>query len=241
VNPVKNIQKPPASWLRGFPVIRGSINNTLIRYEYGFGFGGLYHPYTEVLASGTVFAGARLLAAFYDGMELWRGNLNDWQALPVQAWRFGKSVRTERLEKRVPSVHFGWLPGEMSTQAKERAEHLFRLRESIDRQGYVCDSQQPIDGVWVGKTFLVLGGQHRVAVLISLGWERIPVRTIGRKNTPKRLVAKRLPLVRAGHLALEDATAVLNRVESGFTPPMARLAGFPFAGRPMGAGTDASL
>ena len=200
-----------------------------LSYEYGFGFGFRYHPYTEVLACEKVSNATTLLAEFYDAMETWRGHLNNWQALPVQAWRFAKTKRIERLEGRVPSIHFGWVPDEGRLQAQYRAEHLFRLRDSIDKTGYVRDPSHPIDGVWVGKTFLVLGGQHRVAVLASLGWERIPVKNRGRKNTPQKLVAKKLPLVKSGHLPLDDATQILSRVEKGFSLTEAKASGFPFA------------
>ena len=209
--------------------IERQLSLSHFRYEYGFGFGGLYHPYTEVLASGSVETGTALLDTFYDAMEQWRSELNDWQALPVQAWRFGKSKRTERLVGRIPSAHFGRVSDEGPQQARKRAEHLFRLRDSIQKNGYVREFSHPIDGVWVGKTFLVLGGQHRVAVLASLGWDKIPVKNLVRKNTPKKLVAKKLPLVISGHLSVEDATQMLSRVEKGFSFSMAKEAGFPFA------------
>ena len=214
------------------PTFFCSIRNQALhgfRYEYGFGAMDLYHPYTEVLASATVSEGAELLSEFYDAMEKWRGQLTDWQSLPVQAWRFGKSKRLERLAQRIPSIHFGWVPGEGSEQALQRTEHLFRLRDSIDKDGYQPGSSPPIDGVWAGRTFLVLGGQHRVAVLASLGFEKIPVKNVGRKNTPRKLVAKRLPLVKAGHMPLEDAERILSRIEKGFSREEARKWGFPFA------------
>ncbi len=215
-----------------------AVSTTDFRYEYGFGFETLYHPYVEALQTGSVKEGAVLLEAFYDAMEKWRSHLNDWQALPVQAWRFGKSKRTERLVGRIPSIHFGPVPSEGAHQAQERTEHLFRLRDSISATGYHRDSSHPIDGVWVGKTFLVLGGQHRVAVLASLGWDKIPVKNLGRKNTPKKLVAKKLPLVTSGHLALEDAKQILSRIENGFGLSEAKEAGFPFAATPS-KGSDA--
>jgi len=201
-----------------------------VRYEYGFGFGGLYHPYTEALKLSTIAEGASLLADFYIEMERRRAELNDWQALPVQAWRFGKTKRAERLEGRIPSIHFGPLSPEVRKQAQERVEHLFRLRDSVEREGYISKDSQPIDGVWVGKTFLILGGQHRVAVLNNLGWERIPVVNRGRKNTPKKLVAKRLPLVKSGLLSVDDAESILTRIEEGFGKDQASAWGFPFAG-----------
>ena len=216
-------------WVRYQLSFHQDIKTSQVRYEYGFGFGNLYHPYLEVLEAGSVREGTVLLEAFYDVMEQWRSGLNDWQALPIQAWRFGKSKRTERLSGRIPSIHFGRLTSEGPRQAQERTEHLFRLRESISATGYHHESSHPIDGVWVGKTFLVLGGQHRVAVLASLGWDKIPVKNLGRKNTPKKLVAKKLPLVASGHLALEDATQILFRVEKGFGLSQAIDAGFPFA------------
>ena len=220
-------------------VFRGRVVGVgQLSYEYGFGFGPRYHPYTELLACETVSDATALLAEFYDAMEKWRSHLDDWQALPVQAWRFGKSKRTERLVQRIPSIHFGPVPSEGPHQAQERTENLFRLRDSISATGYHRDSSHPIDGVWVGKTFLVLGGQHRVAVLASLGWDKIPVKNLGRKNTPKKLVAKRLPLVTSGHLALEDATQILSRIENGFGLSEAKEAGFPFAATPS-KGSDA--
>jgi len=210
-----------------------------LRYEYGFGFGGLYHPYAEALTSSHVVEATELLESFYEAMETWRGELNNWQALPIQAWRFGKSKRTERLEGRIPSIHFGAIAAEGEGQAKRRAEHLFRLRDDIDRGGYQSDNSQPIDGVWVGKTFLILGGQHRVAVLDNLGWEKIPTINVGRKNTPRKLVAKRLPLVKSGHLSLDDAAHLLARVEDGFSKSQAKRWNFPFAHSHSLGGSDA--
>jgi hypothetical protein len=201
-----------------------------IRFEYGFGFGDLYHPYAEVLKSPTIAEGQALLESFYEAMENWRARLNNWQALPIQAWRFGKTNRAERLEKRIPSIHFGPILAGGPGQARARVEHLFGLRDSIDRNGYRTQNSQPIDGVFVGTTFLVLGGQHRVAVLDSLRWETISVMTIGRKNTPRKLIASRLPLVKSGHLPLDDARQILLRVEKGFSQDEAVRWGFPFAG-----------
>jgi len=210
-----------------------------LSYEYGFGFDSRYHPYTEALSCETVSDATTLLAEFYDVMEKWRALLNNWQALPVQAWRYGKSRRIERLEGRIPSVHFGWIPDERTNQAHQRAEHLFRLRDSIDKIGYVHDPAHPIDGVWVGKTFLVLGGQHRVAVLANLGWEKIPAKNLGRKNTPRKLVAEKLPLVASGHLSLDDAKQILSRIENGFSLSQAKASGFPFASSRPSRSSDA--
>jgi hypothetical protein len=211
-----------ASFPRRLPV-------KILRYEYGFGFGNLYHPYTEVLRASNLAQGIDLLEQFYSAMSLWRAGLNNWQALPVQMWRFGKSRREEFLTDRVPSAHFGRVPGQSSRQAKTRAEHLFSLRDSISRHGFTPRGPQRMDGVWAGRTFLVLGGQHRIAVLEHLGWEKVLVVGRGRKNTPKRLVAPRLPLVKGGHLSLQDAENILARVEGGFSRVDARAAGFPFA------------
>jgi hypothetical protein len=205
------------------------VSTLAIRYEYGFGFGDLYHPYSEVLSASTVTEGAAVLAAFYDVMETWRSGLTEWEALPVQAWRFGKTRREERLNGRIPSALFGPVVEEQPDQARHRTEKLFSLRDSIASKGYGRPTH-PIDGVWVGRSFLVLGGQHRVAVLASLGWEKIPVKTLRRKNTPRKLRANRLPLVRSGRLPLDQAQNILKRVESGFSRNLAQELGFPFAG-----------
>jgi len=223
--------KRPQQWglsLTGLTPTR-KVPAMAIRYEYGFGFGDLYHPYSEVLHASTVAEGASVLAEFYDAIESWRSNLPDWEALPVQAWRFGKTRRVERLLGRIPSALFGPVVEEQPDQARSRTEKLLSLRDSIATAGYGRPTH-PIDGVWVGKTFLVLGGQHRVAVLASLGWERIPVRTVGRKNTPKRLTLNKLPLVKLGYLPPGQAVTILGRIESGFSRSLARELGFPFVG-----------
>jgi len=220
----------PDSLTQGFRTdffVKRQIPVSTVRYEYGFGFGNLYHPYTEVLKTGSVAEGAALLGGFYDAMEMWRGGLGDWQALPVQAWRFGKTGRDMRRSERVPSAHFGLVAEEGPDQARKRVKRLFRLRDSIVDTGYE-PAGQPIDGVWVGRTFLLLGGQHRVAALAHLGWDRLSVTNRGRKNTPKRLKPSRLPLVRAGQMSKDEAFDILTRVETGFSEQEARLAGFPF-------------
>ena len=201
---------------------------TDIRYEYGFGFGDLYHPYTQVLACGDAEKGGILLGDFYDAFAPVLHTLPDWQALPVQAWRYGKKVMTYRLTERIPSAHFGWVPKEGHTQAKTRARYLFFLRDSISQQGFRRNTQ-PIDGVFVGQHLLLLGGQNRVAVLDNLSWSEVPVKNLPRKNTPKRVTPETAPLVVYGRLDIGDAHAIFARIQAGVTIDQARAWGLPFA------------
>lgn len=199
-----------------------------IRYEYGFGFGELYHPYSEVLKCGTAERGGELLAAFYDAFAPVRLAMPVWQALPVQAWRYSKTEMTRRLTTPVPSAHFGWVDKEGKEQARNRAAHLFSLRDSIASKGFIRGGQV-IDGVRVGDTMLVLGGQNRVAVLDNLGFLHMPVKNLARKNTPRSLTPEALPLVVSGRLSVSDAEAILQRIVSGVSLEQAKAWGLPFA------------
>ena len=199
-----------------------------IRYEYGFGFGELYHPYSEVLKCDTAERGGGLLAAFYDTFAPVRLAMPVWQALPVQAWRYSKTEMTRRLTTPVPSAHFGWVDKEGKEQANKRAAHLFSLRDSIDSKGFNRGGQV-IDGVRVGNTVLVLGGQNRVAVLDNLGFSHVPVKNLARKNTPRSLTPGALPLVVSGRLSFSDAEAILHRIVSGVSLEQAQAWSLPFA------------
>ena len=199
-----------------------------IRYEYGFGFGKLYHPYSEVLKCDTAERGGTLLAAFYDAFAPVRLAMPQWQALPVQAWRYSKTEMTRRLTTPVPSAHFGWVDKEGKEQASNRAAHLFSLRDSIASKGFIRGGQV-IDGVRVGDTMLVLGGQNRVAVLVNLGFSHMPVKNLARKNTPRSLTPEALPLVVSGRLSVSDAEAILQRIVSGVSLEQAKSWGLPFA------------
>ena len=199
-----------------------------IRYEYGFGFGELYHPYSEVLKCDTAERGGELLATFYDAFAQVRLAMPVWQALPVQAWRYSKTEMTRWLTTPVPSAHFGWVDKEGNEQARNRAAHLFGLRDSIASKGFIRGGQV-IDGVRVGDTMLVLGGQNRVAVLDNLGFSHLPVKNLARKNTPRSLTPEALPLLVSGRLSVSDAEAILHRIVSGVSIEQARAWGLPFA------------
>lgn len=201
-----------------------------VRYEYGFGFGELYHPYTEALLCSSERAAAELLEDFFLRMQAHLDTLSTWQALPVQAWRFGHSRLMERLENRVPSTHFGVEVDDLAAKSLDRAQHLFSLRDSIASKGYDRSVSQKMDGVRLPHgAVLLLGGQHRAAVLASLGWDKIPLQILGRKNTPRRIRLSSLPLVRSGFLPLEEAETVVEAIERGWSRERARSMSFPFA------------
>lgn len=201
-----------------------------LRYEYGFGFGDLYHPYTEALLCSSEREAARLLEDFFPTMQGYLDALPPWQALPIQAWRFGSARLMERLNNRVPSTHFGVEVDDLREKCVQRAQHLFSLRESIASRGYDRTVSQKMDGVRLPTgAVLLLGGQHRAAVLASLGWATIPLQFLGRKNTPRRLRVTSLPLVRSGLLPLDDAEAIVAAIQRGWSRERAREMNFPFA------------
>lgn len=199
-----------------------------LRFEYGFGFGALYHPYSEALKKSTPAEASDVLEAFFVGMQAYLDGLPPWEALPVQAWRYAPRRVIDRVVNRTPSTHFGIEDADVPKKARNRAEKLFALRDSIGKEGFSPSRPDRLTGVIIdsGKV-LLLGGQHRAAVLDSLGRTEFPIVIRGRQHTPRRLRPNRLPLVRIGLMPQEAAISVLDRIRNGWSREDARKQGFP--------------
>jgi hypothetical protein len=207
-----------------------TVRTTQIRFEYGFGFETLYHPYHEVLNEPRLADASEMLADFHLQFRKYCGSLSDWQLLPVQAWRFRSDEMLRRLKQRVMSAHFGSSSVDIQRDSRDRVEHLWRLRDSLETRGFVWQPKNRIEGVATSNgNVLILGGQHRVAVMHWLGWRHFPVLIWPRPNTPRRISPEGLPLVRAGIMPVRDAQEVIARIDAGFSNQHARTHSFPFA------------
>lgn len=201
-----------------------------VRYEYGFGFGDLYHPYTEVLKAGNLRDGVTLLTEFYSQFGSVIQDFLGAEVLPVQYWRHSVRVVKQKLDAREGSGHFIPHVSDLKTSAASRASHLFELANRIETLGFDPSSADKISGVRVpGGHVLLLGGQHRSAVLNHLGLVDIPIEISGRLHTPTRLSPWKLPLVIGGVISMSDARKVLNRISEGFSRAEALARGLPFA------------
>ena len=206
------------------------VASSRLRFEYGFGFGDRYHPYSEVLQMGSTREGAALLEEFNLKFREFANSLTLGQCLPVQAWRFSLREIQRRSAGRVLSTHFGLPSEDLTKECQQRVEKLWQLRDSLSGNGFVPHSKNRIEGVLTPRgNVLVLGGQHRIPVMAQLGWNVFPVLIWPRPHTPKRIVPQRLPLVRAGKLSLADAEALTERIDRGFCRDDAISWGFPTA------------
>ena len=207
-----------------------------IRYEFGFGFGNLYHPYMEVLKERSASRAVDLLEHFYMQMSAYLRELPTGERLSVQAWKsdddyVAKGMKQYLASKQFePSIH----PHEWRGVAEKKVRHLQELRDSIETHGYDPEMAGSgmrgplLDNQWV----LILGGQNRAVVLAALNWQHIPVVTTShRENIPRRITVNRvkdLPLVRRGIISQTTARNVLQRICDGFSVDKARALGFPF-------------
>lgn len=210
--------------------IEATVRMDQVRYEYGFGFGDLYHPYTEVLKARNLREGVALLTEFYSQFGLVIKDFLGAEVLPVQYWRHSVRVVKRRINAREGSGHFAPRAAELKKSAAARAGHLFELANRIEMLGFDTSSADKINGVGVpGGHVLLLGGQHRSAVLNHLGLVDIPIEISGRLHTPTRLSPWNLPLVIGGVMSMSDARKVLNRISEGFSKTEALARGLPFA------------
>jgi len=208
-----------------------------IRYEFGFGFGNLYHPYIEALKEGEPTRAAELLEHFYARMSDYLQKLPVSERLSVQAWRSDDAIIAKGMKRYIAAHQFEPRidPREWRKMAEKKVNHLYELRESIESHGFDPERfGSVIRGPELnGQHVLLLGGQNRAAVLAELNWQRIPVAIKSRnENIPHRISFDRigdLPLVRRGVISEETTGNILKRVSDGFTAEKARAHGFPFA------------
>jgi hypothetical protein len=206
-----------------------------MRFEYGFGFDELYHPYVEALKAGSVAGAARLLSDFYQVMECYITEMpTRWDRWPVQAWGDDPvRIRDTVVQTLIPPGQFTYFSRGYFESAQVRATRLFALLDSIERSGFDWKRTfwgSNLAGVRVGDAVLVQGGQHRVAVLGFLGSKYFPISIRSRRSlVPSRLVPQFLPLVVSGVISQDTATRILSRISDGLRADSARSYGFPFA------------
>lgn len=207
-----------------------------IRYEYGFGFESLYHPYYEALKLDDIDKAKRLL---YDFVLSFRSQIECYppdQALTVQAWKFYDRKITNYLSQGSPETHFLPRPDEsLEDYLESKVGQIYKLKESISSKGYdsALFNSSPIRGVMVDDRFLVLGGQHRCLVLNFLGYKNIPVQHKTKYiNIPAVMDSsdvRGLPLVKRALISNASASVVLKRISTGIKKEQASSLGFPFS------------
>jgi len=208
------------------------------RYEFGFGFDGLYHPYVEALKLDNEKDAERLLYEFYLSLNVYLNSfLSPKEALAVQLWKHEKSALANMIASR--GFRLGQFEGGTLSPrdaAHYRASHLYAIKRSISAFGYVPNIQgfdSGIDGIYIGQKFLVLGGQHRAAVLYSMGENVFKVQM--RKNHGSVPVYLNpcgesidLDVVKSGILLPLEVRNVLRRIEKGISKSEAMDLNFPF-------------
>lgn len=209
-----------------------------LRFEFGFGFGPLYHPYVEALKLADRASARMLLVDFFVKMDIYLHALPTPERLNVQGWRLDDQTVVQSQFRYARIGHFHAPPNraDLETQADDKAQHLFAIRQSVLQFGYVPLQNGFASGVGGPRLpsgrLLVLGGQHRAAVLENLGWSEIPARYRGHSaNIPSSLKRiDRLPLVARGVISEETARNVVSRIDDGFSRKKADELLFPFAG-----------
>lgn len=105
------------------------------------------------------------------------------------------------------------------TFIKEEEARIRELAITLANEGYVPEKypHSYIQGVWLTKTngdkrFVVLQGNHRMAILSFLGHKRISVRTdLFKVRTIRESDSKNWPLVKSGLIDADEALQIFNR------------------------------
>lgn len=215
----------------------------LFRFEFGFGFESLYHPYVEAVKLNNVNQAAELLEEFQVRMGEYLSQLAVAERLNVQGWKLDDCRIKQALSTYVGSgqyhMHLGGHDA-LNRRAREKAAHLYAIKASVEEFGFSPGSRGFDSGVkgpmLDSRYMLVLSGQHRAAVLAGMGWTTIPARFGAHggkyKNIPRTIdtqYPERLPLVKRGVLPASVAVNVLSRINLGFDHAKARSLSFPFA------------
>jgi hypothetical protein len=178
------------------------------------------HPFVNALSDGP-----RALERFYDAVQ--PRNFQDFYGIPSSG---GDSS---------PPWELPWVPSEIrgppAAECGLGIEHgvsyygpvskdkialemrrLENLLQSVRTKGYRPRHGRGIRGHFMrfnGKyRFFVRGGKHRAAVLVSLGWRKIPVRFCpGWPRIVDHDEAVSWPLVRTGVVRMEDAQSAFRR------------------------------
>ena len=77
-----------------------------IRFEFGFGFGSLYHPYVEVRSERSSSLAAELLEPFYAQMSAYLQELPVGKRLSIQAWKSDDDYVLEGMKRYLASKQF---------------------------------------------------------------------------------------------------------------------------------------
>lgn len=212
------------------------------RYEFGFGFSNLYHPYVEALKLSNIDLAIDLLTEFYLRFSDLLCAMPVSERLNVQAWKLEDDKVKEGLRN-----YQGWgqyhmndlclKKNDLDKAIRKKAKHLYDIKNSILKNGFKPGSgefDQGIRGPKLEEHFmLILGGQHRAAVLAALGWSELPATFCNfSANIPAKLNivnSDKLPLVRRQVMPEAVAVRVLSRIKEGFTTERATNLGFPFA------------
>lgn len=210
---------PYAYWIEKRP-LRLLLPAGMLRMQGGFAYEH-DHPFVKALSEG-----APVLSRFYASFS--PENLAGMYRIPAAGrtgealppWELPWVMRRRRTapggERGLPPEHGVSFYGPASRE-KVAMEYrrLCKTTERIRRRGYLPDRYGDIEGHLLtdGKDacFFVRGGKHRAAVLVHLGYERLPV--LIRRTWPPVVdsrTANFWPLVEAGEMDIGLARDILD-------------------------------
>lgn len=208
---------------------------SIFRYEFGFGFESLYHPYLEAIKLKNEKQGAELLKEFSVRMGEYLYQLPVAERLNIQLWKLDDNRIQQALKnyQGIGQYHMHLGKSGLDEAVRKKAKQLYSIKESIEKFGYLTIDGGVKGPKLDGKYMIVLGGQNRAVVLVGMGWNKVPARFSKPSiNIPRSIQLKDvelLPLVQRQVMSKEVAINVLLRIKQGFTKERARSYNFPFA------------
>ncbi len=212
------------------------VANRNVRFEYGFGYYPLYHPWVAALRINDRERARVFVADFYVAMNIFVSqHLAGWERWPVQSWGSDPISLAEEINSRCePSGQFTSFSLDPAAAAEYRVTKLYDLASSWAKGINLASAWRsgPIAGHRVGAKTLIIGGQHRASLRLSEEKMFVPVAIRTRRDlAPSRLDPNTLPLVEEGFMSRDEARRILKRIEEGFQFEDALRFGFPDPGK----------
>jgi hypothetical protein len=206
--------------------LRITLPSTLLRIWGAFGFYDGWNPMMPLLQNDSedfrrffkLFQPKNLNEMYFLGEQFGQVSFgpmeNPW--LSISDWRPPTGGNGVSADNR-PTKSFG--PSTSKAIDRQFIYHHKRMQRvvrSIQKQGYRPERYGDIQGYFIRLNgeyrFVINGGKHRATVLMSLGFESIPVRM--RPFFPRVIDGARVrdwPLVRSGGMSEDFALAVMRR------------------------------
>jgi hypothetical protein len=213
----------------GKTLLRISMPTRLLVMRGGFSYRTGFHPFVTALREGP-----EKLRWFYDSFQpktvaeaygLARRGRAGEDLPPWELPWYLRSVRAAPPGEKGLSVDHGVSFYGPATDEKVALEYrrLSATRDSIEKYGYEPDRYGDVTGFFLRSggdyRFFVMGGKHRTAGMVDLGYETIPV--VMKPHWPRlidRDFANEWPLVHDGSMEREVAETIFDRFfnPSGF-------------------------